>query len=272
MSRYKGKTALVTGASSGIGAAFAHELARRGMNLIVVARSADRLRKLADHLTAQHRVRVEVLPFDLVTDGAAERVRAEVAQRGLTVDLLINNAGFAAHGSFEEISAARDHKMVTLNVTALVDLTHAFVPQLLARGGAVINLASILSYTPTPYMAVYGATKAFVISFSSALAEEYRGRGLRVLALCPGATETAFFDVVGSDSMIIGAKRNAKQVVATALRALERGQSVVIDGVGNAFMANLVRLLPFALAARAIAVVTRPKTAPTPRTAQASEQ
>ncbi len=264
MSEYKGKTALITGASSGIGAAFARELARRGMQLILVARSADRLRQLADELGAQYGVRVEVLPLDLGTDHAAERVRAEVERRGLAVDLLINNAGFATHGPFEELSAIRDHEQVTLNVTALVDLTHAFVPQLLARRGAVINLASTVAFQPTPYMAVYGATKAFVTSFSVALAEEYRGRGLRVLALCPGATDTAFFDVVGSDSMAVGRKRSSKQVVATALRALKCGQSVVVDGTFNALLANLGKLAPFALAARVAAFITRPRKSPQP--------
>ncbi|MEI7768900.1 MAG: SDR family oxidoreductase [Chloroflexales bacterium] len=264
MSSYKGKTALVTGASSGIGAAFARELARRGMHLILVARSADKLRQLAADLTATYGVRAEVLPCDLGADGAVERVCAEVAQRGLSVDLLVNNAGFASHGRFEELAAARDRELVMVNVAALVDLAHAFVPQLLARRGAVINVASILAYTPTPYMAVYGATKAFVTSFSAALAEEYRGRGLRVLALCPGATDTGFFEVAGSDSMVLGRKRSPKQVVSTALRALERGQSVAIDGAANALMAISSKLAPFALAALVTGWITRPRPAAKP--------
>jgi short-subunit dehydrogenase len=175
--------------------------------------------------------------------------------------MLVNNAGFATHGRFEDLPAARDHEQITLNVVALVDLTHAFVPQLLARSGALINVASTVAYQPTPYMAVYGASKAFVTSFSAALAEEYRGRGLRVLALCPGATDTAFFDVVGSDSMAMGRKRSSAQVVSTALCALERGRSVVVDGAANALLANLGKLVPFALAARVAAFITRPKAA-----------
>ncbi|GAB4215838.1 MAG: SDR family NAD(P)-dependent oxidoreductase [Roseiflexaceae bacterium] len=265
MNSYQGKTALITGASSGIGEGFARELARRGMHLILVARSAGRLQQLADELSSRHRVQVTVLPFDLGQERAGERVYEAVAQRGLRVDLLVNNAGFGTHGRFEELDPARDHQQVMVNVTAVVDLTHAFVPDMLARGsGAVINVASTVSYQPTPYMAVYGASKAFVTSFSAALAEEYRGRGLRVLALCPGATATGFFDAVGGDSFAFGRMRTPAQVVATALRALERGQSVVVDGLFNALVAEFAKRMSFAFSARVAGRVTRP--VPTGRT------
>jgi short-subunit dehydrogenase len=133
MNRYQGKTALVTGASSGIGEAFARKLASQGMHLILVARSVDKLQQLADQLSAKHSIHVTVLPFDLGTEGAAEQIGAAVAQRGLQVDMLINNAGFATHGRFEEQATARDHQQVMVNVTALVDLTHVFIPGMLAR-------------------------------------------------------------------------------------------------------------------------------------------
>jgi short-subunit dehydrogenase len=260
MNRYQGKTALVTGASSGIGEAFARDLARRGMQLILVARSADRLSEIAAELRARHGIAVTVLPADLGEEHAAERLRREVEQRGLQVDMLVNNAGFATHGRFEEVGGARDHQQVMVNVSALVDLTHAFVPAMLERGGGdVINVASTVAYQPTPYMAVYGASKAFVTSFSAALAEEYRGRGLRVLALCPGATATGFFDVAGTDSIAMGRMRSSEQVVATALRALERGKSVVIDGAMNTLVAVVAKRLSFALGARLAAGVTRPQ-------------
>jgi uncharacterized protein len=271
MNRYQGKTALVTGASSGIGEAFARELARRGMHLILVARSADRLSEIAAELRARHGVTVTVLPTDLGEEHAAERLRHEVEQRGLHVDMLVNNAGFATHGPFEEVGSTRDHQQVMVNVTALVDLTHAFVPAMLERGGDVINVASTVAYQPTPYMAVYGASKAFVTSFSAALAEEYRGRGLRVLALCPGATATGFFDVVGTDAIAMGRMRSSEQVVATALRALERGKSVVIDGAINTLLAVVAKRLPFALGARLAAGVTRLQ-APTETTARGRAQ
>lgn len=261
MNGYQGKTALVTGASSGIGEAFARELARRGMHLILVARSADRLNEIAAELRARHGVTVTVLPTDLGAEHAAERLRREVEQRGFHVDMLVNNAGFATHGRFEEVSSARDHQQVMVNVVALVDLTHAFVPAMLKLGGGdVINVASTVAYQPTPYMAVYGASKAFVTSFSAALAEEYRGRGLRVLALCPGATATGFFEVAGTDSIAMGRMRTSEQVVTTALHALERGKSVVIDGVLNTLVAVVAKRLSFAVGARLAAGVTRPQT------------
>lgn len=262
MNRYQGKTALVTGASSGIGAAFARELASRGMNLILVARSADRLDEIAVELQTRHNVQVTVLPYDLGEEHVAEQIRRDVEQQGLRVDLLVNNAGFATHGRFEELAASRDHQQVMVNVTALVDLTHAFVPGMLERGGGdVINVASTVAYQPTPYMAVYGASKAFVTSFSAALAEEYRGRGLRVLAICPGATATGFFEVTGGDSMALGRKRTSEQVALTALRALERGHSIVIDGAANTLLAVVAKRLSFALGARLAVGITRPVTA-----------
>lgn len=264
MVHYQGKTALVTGASSGIGAAFARELAKRGANLILVARSANQLQALADELSAQHKIRADALPFDLGVENVAQALQQAVEQRGLIVDLLINNAGFATHGRFEELASGRDHQQVMVNVTALVDLTHAFVPQMLRQsGGAVINVASTVAYQPTPYMAVYGASKAFVTSFSVALAEEYRGRGLRVLAICPGATATGFFDVLGGDEVAMGQKRTPEQVVRTALRALERGKSVVLDGSPTTIgLALLAKRLSFGLSAQLAASVTRPKDGP----------
>ena len=251
MTIYNGATALVTGASSGIGEAFARELARRGMDLILVARSADRLSEIAGELSAQHGVRVEVLPSDLSEPGAAQRLLQEVERRGLAVHMLINNAGFGTHGRFEDLDSEREQQEIRLNIAALVDLTHAFAPAMLARGGgAVINVASLAGYQPIPYMAVYGATKAFVISFSAALAEEYRGRGLRVLALCPGATATNFFNVTGEGAVSASGMRTSEQVVATGLRALERGQSVVLDGRLNTLLGELAKRLPFWLSAR----------------------
>jgi short-subunit dehydrogenase len=261
MTIYKGATALVTGASSGIGEVFARELARRGMDLILVARGADRLGEIAGELSAQHGVRVEVLPSDLSEPGAAQQVYQEVERRGLAVHMLINNAGFGTHGRFEELDPEREQQEIRLNIGALVDLTHAFVPPMLARGGgAVINIASLAAYQPIPYMAVYGATKAFVVSFSAALAEEYRGRGLRVLALCPGATATNFFNVAGGGPVAAGGMRTSEQVVATGLRALERGQSVVLDGLLNTLLGAAGKWAPFWLSARIAARLAAPST------------
>lgn len=251
MFTYQGKTALITGASSGIGTTFAHELASKGMNVILLARNEERLRTLATEIAEKFSVQTEVIVADLGQEHSAQRVYEEVQHRGLNVDMLINNAGFGTHGHFETLDAARDHEEIMVNVAALVDLTHAFIPAMVKQGsGAVINIASTAGFQPLPYMAVYGATKAFVISFSAALAQEYRKRGIRVLALCPGATTTSFFDVVGTEDAAVGRKRTTQQVVATGLQAFERGKSVVIDGGMNTFLARTVKILPFPLAAR----------------------
>jgi short-subunit dehydrogenase len=263
MFTYQGKTALITGASSGIGRAFAHALARRGMSVVLVARSEERLRALATELSGRHGIRSEVIPVDLSQEDAIRQIQLEVQQRGLVIDLLVNNAGFATNGYFETLSPERDHDQVMVDVTAVVDLTHAFVPALLERspGAAIINVASTAGFQPLPYMAVYGASKVFVLSFSQALAEEYRTRGLRVLALCPGATETAFFDVAG-EAASFGRRRTPEQVVATGLRALERGRSVVIDGFFNTLAAQLIRFFPRRFIARMAGLSVRPRHLP----------
>ncbi len=264
MFQYQGKTALITGASAGIGAEFARALAARGVNVILVARSEGRLRALADDLTRDHGVRAEVVAADLTRVGAAEELRAAVDARGLAVDLLVNNAAFGTHGPFEALAPARDHDEVILNVAAVVDLTHLFLPAMLARGdGAVVNVASLAAFFPAPYMAVYGATKAFVLSFSEALWAECRGRGVRVLALCPGATATEFFDVMGTDGGVRGPKRAPARVVETGLRALDRGRSYAVDGRANYLTAQAPRVMPRGLVARLMERMTRPgQTAP----------
>ena len=259
---YQGKTALITGASSGIGCAFARALAERGMSMVLVARSEEPLRALATELSQRYGVRAEVIPADLSQEGAARQIQQEVERRDLAPDLLVNNAGFGLNGFFETLSPERDHQQVMVDVAAVVDLTHAFVPSMLERaeGAAIINIASTAGFQPIPYMAVYGASKAFVLSFSQALAEEYRTRGLRVLALCPGATETPFFDNAG-EAASIGRRRTPEHVVATGLRALERGRSVVIDGYSNALLAQMSRLAPQRLVARIAGRMVHPRQA-----------
>lgn len=260
MFTYRGKTALVTGASSGIGETFARMLAQRGTDLILVARSEDKLNTLAYELAQQHNVKTHVIVADLSQEGAAQTVWAQTQERGLHVDILINNAGFATYGPFETLNNERDHQEVMLNVTAVVDLTHAFLPAMLQRGGgAVINVASTAGFQPLPYMAVYGATKAFVVSFSEALWAEYRTRGVRVLALCPGATDTPFFDVVGTDDGAVGQKLSPEYVVKVGLDALDAGKSYVISGTQHYLLAQVPRFVPRSLAARIVARLARPR-------------
>ena len=243
--KFAGETALITGASSGIGTAFAHELAGQGADLILVARGADKLRELAAEITASHGVRVDVLPVDLARAGAGQELAAQVAALGRTVDVLINNAGFATHGDVEHADPARLLEQIQLNCAAVVDLTTRFLPAMTARRhGAIINVASTAAFQPIAHMAVYAASKAFVLSFTEALWGEAKPQGVEVIAICPGATETAFFDVVGAEEASFGTRRTPEQVVATALRGLAKGRPSVVDGRMNALLANGQRFLP----------------------------
>jgi len=249
--------ALVTGASSGIGEAFARALAARGDDLVIVARSTGKLEALATELRAQHGVRVDVISADLAQPDAAAGVVAEVAARGIEIGTLINNAGFGSYGAFAALDAARERDEIMVNVLGLASLTRAFLPAMIARrSGRIVNVGSTASFQPVPYMATYGGTKAFVLSFTEALAEEVRAQGVRVLALCPGQTETAFFN--GIDESRVGSARTSEQVVATALRALDRGEVIAIDGFANTLLAASVRFAPRWLVRRVGARMQRP--------------
>jgi short-subunit dehydrogenase len=233
--------ALITGASAGLGAEFATQLAARRHDVILVARSGDRLEALAERLRESHGIRAHVLVQDLTEPDAARRIGAELTARGLTVDLLINNAGFGTCGRFEEIAGQRDHDQLMVNVVALVDLTHELLPGMLERrSGAVINIASTAAFQPSPYFAVYSASKTFVLNFSLALRQEYRRRGIRVLALCPGPVETGFFDTIGTrKAAVTGGMTTPEPVIRAALRALDRDRPYVTPGLGNALAAHL---------------------------------
>lgn len=243
------QTALITGASSGIGEAFAVALARAGHRLLLVARSRDKLEALAARLRAEQGVAVEVLAADLSQPGCGPRLAAELAGRGLQVDLLINNAGFGAAGSFAQQDPARDTEMINLNVSAVVELAHAFLPAMLERGrGGILNVASVAGFQPLPRMAIYGATKAFVLSFSEALWAETRKHGVAVTALCPGPVDTAFFEATGSPELRKavpkGIMMSAEAVVAEALAGLAAGRPVVVPGLANKLVTQAPRFLP----------------------------
>jgi uncharacterized protein len=232
---YRNQTTIVTGASSGLGAEFARQLAARGSDLVLVARRADRLESLADELTRAHGITVTTVARDLGLPDAGRSLRAELESRGIHATGLVNNAGFGTHHAFTDEDPDRLQDMIALNVSALVDLTRAFIePLTAADNGVLINVASLLGFQPTPYLAVYGATKAFVLSFTESLWEEARGSGLRVLAISPGATETEFYDAAGSQSADYGVKRATPQdVVRIALKTVERASgppSVITNG------------------------------------------
>ncbi len=260
MFNYRGKTALVTGASSGIGKAFARALAARGMSVILVARGEESMKALAAEITQKHQVQAHVIVADLSRENATAVVSAAVAERGLAVDLLVNNAGFMTHGPFESIDTAAEQAEVMVNVTSLVGLTHAFLPRMLSqREGGVINVASIAGFQPIPYLATYAATKAFVISFSVALYEECRGRNVCVLGLCPGNTATELFDRASAPEAALGKPRTVEQVVATALNGLDKKRSLVTDGLKNSLLTHGPRLIPRWFAARCAGQAVRPR-------------
>lgn len=257
---YRTQTTLVTGASSGIGAELARQLAARGSALVLVARRADLLEALAAEIRRAHGTRVDVVVADLVEPGAADRLAAEVARRGLRVTSLVNNAGFGLQGAFHEADAQRLRDMVQLDVAALTDVTRVFVEDLRAAGtGVLVNVASIAAYLPTPGSAVYGASKAYVLQLTEALAVESAGTGLRVLALSPGITRTEFFDVYGTPSSAMGGVQEPADVVATTLRALDRSTppASVVSGWRNRALTSVVRLLPRAAVLRLASGVLR---------------
>ena len=244
-------TALITGASSGIGAAFAQELASRQTDLVLVARSEDKLLQLAQQLHNQYQIQVEVLKQDLCLPAAANRVFEATAEKNITVDLLINNAGFGDYGAFHKSQLSKQLEMIQLNIIALVDLTYQFLPLMQQRGsGEIINVSSIAAFQGMPYMSVYAATKAFVLSFSEALWAENQGKGVKVLALCPGSTKTDFFNRAGfkkfsSGSTAFENSASTSEVVKEALKALDKGSSqVVTGGLPNQLVYNLSRFLP----------------------------
>jgi hypothetical protein len=242
--------ALITGASMGIGEAFADAIAARGYDLALVARSGDALERIAERLRARFGIDVEVIVADLTQVDTVESVVARCEVRFGRVDLLVNNAGFGAHGRFETIEAARQLDMIRLNVESLVALAHRVLPGMLARrSGGIINVGSTAAFQPCPYMAVYGATKAFVLSFSEALHEENRSRGVTVLGLNPGQTATNFFAVAGELARV-GWRRTPEAVVATGLRAFDARRGYVIDGPANRVLAFSARLAPRGLIAR----------------------
>ena len=246
MRTYRGTTVVITGASSGLGAEFAAQLARRGADLVLVARREDRLHALTQQLEREHGVSAVPVALDLGRPDAAAQLRHILDERGIRATSLVNNAGFGAMGTFVDSDPARTQEMIALNVSTLVGLTREFLPDLVAGDGVLVNLASTAAYQPVPGMAVYGASKAFVLSFTEAVAYETRDSGLGVLALSPGPTRTEFFDVVGDTVSAPGGFETPGQVVDRALRELDRRRprTSVVSGRMNAIGARMVGFLP----------------------------
>jgi short-subunit dehydrogenase len=236
------KVALITGASAGLGVEFARQLSRRGHALVLVARRKERLEQLADELGD-----ARVVAIDLSKANAAAKLMTDLGAAGEEVDILVNNAGFGLIGRFAELDARRERQMIDLNVGTLTDLCRAVAPQMIARkSGAILNVASTAAFQPGPKMAVYFATKAFVLSLSEALHEELKPHGVRVTCLCPGPTRTEFGDVAGfrGSGMFERVAMEAPEVVQAGLKGLDRNQAVVITGLVNKVGAASTRFAP----------------------------
>jgi uncharacterized protein len=238
-------TTLITGASSGIGAAFARKLAARGRNVLLVARSEDKLIALCNELGRLTSIRAQYLTLDLRQPDAGAQLFEETRKRELEIDMLINNAGFGSMGDFVKLDLNHELHMIELNVRTVVDLTYRFLkPMRERKRGTIINVASTAGFQAVPYMATYSATKAFVLSFSEALWEENRQHGVHVMALCPGVTETNFFEAARIDRPPMRTIQTPEEVVETALRALPREKSTVVSGWTNWFTVEAERFFP----------------------------
>ena len=251
-------TTLITGASSGIGAAFARKLAKRGRNVLLVARSEDKLIALCNEIGRLSGIRAQYVVMDLTEPDASQRLVEETEKRDLTIDMLINNAGFGSMGEFGKLDRATELEMIDLNVKSLVELTHRFLgPMRERRQGAIINVASTAGFQAVPFMATYAATKAFVLSFSQALWEENRPHGIKVLALCPGVTDTNFFAASKIDRPPMRTIQTPEEVVDAALRALARGKPFVISGWTNWLTIEAERVVPRSIVTRFVGKALR---------------
>jgi uncharacterized protein len=247
------ETVLITGASSGLGLELAELFAADGSNLVLVARREELLNELAGRLSSRHGVRAEVLPTDLSQAGAVEELEAQVRERDLRVDVLVNSAGFGARGAFAELSVERQISMLQVNITALTHLSRLFLPGMLERDrGGIINLSSLAGFLPGPNMAIYYASKAYVLAFSEALREEVRGSGVNVCCVAPGPTETGFVeaaDLEGVRFFRLGAM-SAGPVARSGYRGFRAGRTLVVPGLSNRAATLLLRLSPRPLTRR----------------------
>ncbi len=245
------RTVLITGASAGLGAGFARAFAARGDNLVLVARRTARLQALANDLISAHGIDVHVITSDLTEAGAVAQLQIELEDQSCVVTHLVNNAGYGLRGNFVDMDGPSQARMIDLNCRALVELCHAFLPAMVAaRRGGILNIASTAAFQPGPWMAVYYASKAFVLSFSEALHDEVRASGVTVTALCPGPTRTEFFETAQMNDTALSRYMagDADKVIRDGIAALDRNRAVAISGLLNTVIAQSIRFTPRALA------------------------
>jgi short-subunit dehydrogenase len=255
------RATLITGASSGIGEAFARRLAAEKHDLVLVARSEKALHELCDELMLVHGITAHYIVADIAEAGAEDRLFDETTRHEIEVDWLINNAGVGSAGDFAELPLERELEIVDLNIRSLVAITHKFISGMRERrGGVIINVSSAAGFQPLPFMATYAASKAFVTSFSEAIAEENRPFGIQVLALCPGSTKTNFFRAANIDRPVqVKGQQTAEQVVETAMQAVGTGRTKVVSGIANKIGAALGSLVPTRLTNKVVGKALRPR-------------
>ena len=242
------KTALITGASGGIGYEFAKVFAEKGVNLVIVARSEDKLNMLADELKNEHQIDVKVIAKDLSSAQSVQEISEKIEEAGIQIDYLINNAGFAEFGKFADNDWPRESDMINLNISALTHFTKLYLRKMVSVGkGRILNVASTAAYQPMPMMAVYGATKSYVLSFTEAVAAEADGSGVTVMALCPGATKSGFGEDSGAGNSIMFnnfTTASSRSVAEYGYESMMSGKHSAIHGLLNKIVAVKVRFLP----------------------------
>lgn len=255
------ETVLVTGASSGIGRALSHRFARAGSSCILLARSKNALHRLADDLSSRYGVETHVIVADLSASGSPREIVEELNHRGLSVDVLVNNAGFGDRGAFAEVSAERQVAMIQVNVTTLTELTRLLLPAMLDRDrGGILNVASTAAFQPGPFMSVYYATKAYVLSFSEGIAEETSESGVTVTCLAPGPTRTAFIEKADMENTNLfqwGTTMTPEAVAEAGYKAFRTGAVLVVPGWPNKIGAFLIRMTPRGVARKVVAWLNR---------------
>jgi short-subunit dehydrogenase len=257
---WRGKWALITGASAGIGLALAEQLAAGGANLVLTARRADRLQKLAAELSSTHKIQTEVFTADLMRPEAPAEIHAFTERKNIEIELLINNAGFGAFGYSHEVPIEKLLGMIQVNCSAVVHLTRLYLPAMVARRhGDVLIVGSTASFQAVPFLAVYAATKSFDLLFAQAVAEEVREFGVRVCALCPGSTETEFQQVAQEPDRPMRVAESADKVARVGLHALARGKSFVVSGAMNRLLLESERLAPRSFVVKMAAKMMRPR-------------